>query len=149
MKYTQICGWSNIGRLPSKFINGTERHFIRIVEISTSTLFLGSNPLWVKSGNRGNLKFLNVNDHYELIFYQQMFISFLSDAKLLHVYDWYLGLIVYIKYLRSYLQKTWRGGQTSLKFCVLANQVVPRKKVENNILVWGPLHGANIGQIFL
>ena len=45
------------------------------------------NALWVKSGNRGNLKCLNVNDHYELIFYRKMLISFLSDAKLLHVYD--------------------------------------------------------------
>ena len=52
------------------------------------------NALWVKSGNRGNLKCLNVNDHYELIFYRKMLISFLSDAKLLHVYDWYLGLII-------------------------------------------------------
>ena len=43
--------------------------------------------LWVKSGNRGNLKCLNVNDHYELIFDRKMFISFLSDAKLLHVFD--------------------------------------------------------------
>ena len=46
-----------------------------------------SIALWVKSGNRGNLKCLNLNDHYELIFDRKMFISFLSDAKLLHVYD--------------------------------------------------------------
>ena len=59
-----------------------------------------------------------------------------------------LVFIIYVKYLRSYLQKTWRGGLTNLKFCVLANQLVPKKRVENNIFVRGPLHGANIGQIF-
>ena len=46
-----------------------------------------NTALWVKSGNRGNLKCLNVNDHYEFILYRKMFISFLSEAKLLHVYD--------------------------------------------------------------
>ena len=127
-----------------KFFFSTQKSLLHHV-----LLVYSATALWVKSDNRGILKCLNVNDHYKLIFYRKMFISFLSDAKLLHVYDWYLGLIIYVKYLRSYLQKTWRGGQTSLKFCVLANQVVPRKKVENNILVWGPLHGANIGQIFL
>ena len=43
--------------------------------------------LWVKGGNRGNLKCLKVNDNFALIFHQQMFISFLSDAKLPKVYD--------------------------------------------------------------
>ena len=88
-------------------------------------IFEGMNPahsaLWVKSGNRGNLKCLKLDDHFALIFHQQMFISFLSDAKLPKVYDRYLGLVIYVKYLMSYLQKTPRGGQGSLKFCVLAN----------------------------
>ena len=63
----------------------------------------------VKSGNRGNLKCLKVNNNFALIFYRKMSISFLSDAKLTKVYDWFLGLIIYIKYLRSYSWKTWRG----------------------------------------
>ena len=84
-------------------------------------LSLGITALWVKSGNRGNLKCLKVDDHFALIFHQKMFISFLSDAKLPKVYDRYLGLVIYVKYLMSYLQKTRRGGQGSLKFCVLAN----------------------------
>ena len=105
--------------------------------------------LWVKSGNRGNLKCLKVNDHYVLIFHQKMFISFLSGAKLSTFYDRYLGLIIYVKYLRSYLQKTWRGVLRSLKFCVFANKPVPRKKAENSVFLRGPLYGANIGQIFL
>ena len=45
------------------------------------------NALWVKSGNRGNLICLKVNNHFVLIFYQKNFISFLSDAKLPKVYD--------------------------------------------------------------
>ena len=40
------------------------------------------NALWVKSGNRGNLKCLKVNNHFALIFHRKIFISFLSDAKL-------------------------------------------------------------------
>ena len=40
------------------------------------------NALWVKSGNRGNLKCLKVNNHFALIFHQKSFIYFLSDAKL-------------------------------------------------------------------
>ena len=79
------------------------------------------SALWVKSGNRGNLKCWKVNDHFAPIFHQKMFISLLSDAKLPKVCDWYLGLIIYAKYLRSYLQKTRRGDLWSLKFCVLAN----------------------------
>ena len=43
-------------------------------------------------------------------FHQQIFISFLSDAKLPKVYDWFLGLIIYVKYLRSYFQKNIKGG---------------------------------------
>ena len=51
------------------------------------------NALWVKSGNRGNLKCLNVNNHFALIFHRKFFISFLSDAKLPKVYDRFLCLI--------------------------------------------------------
>ena len=43
--------------------------------------------LWVKSGNRGNLKCLKVNNNFALIFCQKFFIPFLSDAKLPKVYD--------------------------------------------------------------
>ena len=63
------------------------------------------NALWVESGNRGHLKCLKENDNFAVIFHQKMFI-FLSDAKLTRVNDRYLGLIIYVKYLRSYLQKT-------------------------------------------
>ena len=83
--------------------------------------FLDHNALWVKSGNRGNLKCLKVNNHFALIFHQKKYIYFLSDGKPPKVYDWFLGLIIHVKYLRSYLQKTWRGGLLSLKFCTLAN----------------------------
>ena len=77
-------------------------------EISTQ---LQSDPnhhiaLWVKSGDKRNLKCLKVNDNFALIFHWKIFISFLSDAKLPKVYDRFLGLIIYVKYLRSYLQKT-------------------------------------------
>ena len=61
--------------------------------------------LWVKSGNRGNLKCLKVDNNFAVIFHRKTFILFLSDAKLLKVYDRFLGLIVYVKYLRSFLQK--------------------------------------------
>ena len=43
--------------------------------------------LWVKSGNRGNLICLKVNNHFALICQRKIFISFLSDAKLPKVYD--------------------------------------------------------------
>ena len=43
--------------------------------------------LWVKSGNRGNLKCLKVNDDFALIFHRKVFISFLSDSKLPEVLD--------------------------------------------------------------
>ena len=46
-----------------------------------------SNALWVKSGNRGNLKYLKANNHFALIFYRKFFISFLSEPKLPKVYD--------------------------------------------------------------
>ena len=65
-----------------------------------------TTALWVKSGNRGNLKCLKVNNHFAVIFHRKTFILFLSDVKLLKVYDRFLGLIGYVKYLRSFLQKT-------------------------------------------
>ena len=46
-----------------------------------------ATALWVKNGNRGNLKSLKVNDNYVLIFHRKMFISFLSGAKLSTFYD--------------------------------------------------------------
>ena len=48
---------------------------------------LESIALWVKSGNRGNLKCLKVNNHFVLIFHRKIFVSFLSDAKMPKVYD--------------------------------------------------------------
>ena len=46
-----------------------------------------ATALWVKSGNRGILKCLKVNNNFELIFHRKMFIYFLGDAKLPKVYD--------------------------------------------------------------
>ena len=43
--------------------------------------------LWVKSGNRGKLICLKVNDNFALIFHQEIVISFLSDAIRPKVYD--------------------------------------------------------------
>ena len=40
-------------------------------------------------------------------------------------------------------QKTWRGCQTNLKFCTEVNYLMPRKRCQNNLLVWGPQHGQN------
>ena len=37
---------------------------------------LSDIALWVKSGNRGNLKCLKVNDYFALIFHRNIFISF-------------------------------------------------------------------------
>ena len=37
------------------------------------------NALWVKSGNRGSLKCLQVNDNFVLIFYRKFLISFLRN----------------------------------------------------------------------
>ena len=36
-----------------------------------------------------------------------------------------------VKYLLTYLQKTWTAGQINLKFCVLSNQVMLIKTLEN------------------
>ena len=48
------------------------------------------------------------------------------------ILEWIFGFIYFVKYLRNYLLKTRRGGLTNMKFCVLANQLVPKKRVENN-----------------
>ena len=53
-----------------------------------------------------------------------------------------------VKYFGIYLQKTWRAGQVILKFGVLSNEVVLRKKLENKNFTWAALLGANISQIF-
>ena len=52
------------------------------------------------------------------------------------------------KYLLTFLRKTWRAGQASLKFCVLSNQVVLRKTLENKNFACPALLWANISQIF-
>ena len=52
------------------------------------------NALWIKSGNRGNLKCWKENDHIALIVHRKNFISFLSDAKLQKLYNWFLGWTV-------------------------------------------------------
>ena len=54
-------------------------------EIKLALLLI--NALCVKSGNRGNLKCLKVNDDFALIFHRKVFISFLSDSKLPEVLD--------------------------------------------------------------
>ena len=53
-----------------------------------------------------------------------------------------------VKYFWIYLQKTWRAGQVILKFGMLSNEVVLRKKLENKNFTWAALLGANISQIF-
>ena len=46
------------------------------------------------------------------------------------------------------LAKNMKGGLINMKFGVWSNQIVPSKKVENNIFISAALHGANIFQIF-
>ena len=53
-----------------------------------------------------------------------------------------------VKYIWSYLQKTWTAGRIILKFCVLSNKVVLRKKLENNKFIQAAVLSANIFQIF-
>ena len=53
-----------------------------------------------------------------------------------------------VKYFWIYLQKTWRAGQVILKFIMLRNEVVLRKKLENKNFTLAALLGANIFQIF-
>ena len=111
--------------------------------LKTTSLHYGLSP--IEKGDIKNFKFKALL-HIQLWSKNvQTFFKWCQTPK-----SWLLILvfIIYVKYLRSYLQKTWRGGLTNLKFCVLANQLVPKKRVENNIFVRGPLHGANIGQIF-
>ena len=38
-------------------------------------------------------------------------------------------------------KKTWWGCQVNLKFCTQANYLMPRKKPQNNLFIWGPQHG--------
>ena len=52
------------------------------------------------------------------------------------------------KYLVTFLRKTWTAGRASLKFCVLSNQVVLRKTLENKNFACPALLSANISQIF-
>ena len=99
--------------------------------------------LWVKSGNRGNLKCWKVNDNFAFIFHRKTIISFLSDAKLRNVYDWFLGLIIYVKYLKSYLQKHEGGVCEVWNFvCWPISSCQEKKKIA---LFTEP---AFIGQIF-
>ena len=53
-----------------------------------------------------------------------------------------------VKYFWIFLQKTWTAGQVILKFGVLSNQVMLRKKVENKNFTWAAVLSANIFQIF-
>ena len=64
--------------------------------------------------------------------------KFMIDFGFYHIFQIFVKLFA----------NNMKGGLRSLKFCVLANQLVPSKKSENNIFLRGPLHGANIGQIF-
>ena len=84
--------------------------------------------LWVKSGNRRNLKCWQVNDHSALIFHRKVIIPFLNDAKLQNVYDWFLGLIIYVKYLRSYLQKNMKGGSEKSEILSVGQLACAEKK---------------------
>ena len=43
-----------------------------------------------------------------------------------------------VKYFWIYLQKTWRAGQVILKFGMLSNEVVLRKKLETKFLPGQP-----------
>ena len=77
--------------------------------------------LWVKQCNYKDCKVVKSKTLVRLHFSSeiiQTFFKWCQTAKSLWLI---LGLIIYTKYLRSYLQKTWRGGLISLKFCVLAN----------------------------
>ena len=47
-----------------------------------------------------------------------------------------------------YLQKTLTADWITLKFCVLSNEAVPRKKLENDNFIRAAVLGANISQIF-
>ena len=69
--------------------NSSEKVWVDFKELNSFLLGLRFPPsaLWVKSGNRGNLKCLKVNNHFALIFHPKIFISFLSDTKLPKVYD--------------------------------------------------------------
>ena len=53
-----------------------------------------------------------------------------------------------VKYLWIYLQKTWTAGRRRLKFGVLSNEIVLRKKLENKKILRAAVLCANISQIF-
>ena len=101
--------------------------YVDILAYSTHNLFT-SNALWVKSGNRGNLKCLKVNNNFAVIFHRKTFILFLSDAKLLKFYDRFLGLIVYVKYLRSFFCKNLKGGSVKSEILCVGQLARAEKK---------------------
>ena len=41
------------------------------------------------------------------------------------------------------LQKTWRAGQSTLKFCVQKVKILYRKSLENTKIIWAALHCEN------
>ena len=135
------------GKIENFFLNGvrggiSNTNFLYFT-FFREPLHYGLSP--IEKGDIKNFKFKTLL-HIQLWSKNvQTFFKWCQTPK-----SWLLILvfIIYVKYLQSYLQKTWRGGLTNLKFCVLANQLEPKKRVENNIFVRGPLHGANIGQIF-
>ena len=57
-------------------------------------------------------------------------------------------VIKLVKYLWIYLQKTWTAGRRILKFGVLSNEIVLRKKLENKKILRAAVLCANIFQIF-
>ena len=81
--------------------------------------------------------------------HQKIVISLLSDAKLQKNYDWFLGLIIYVKYLRSYLQKNMKGGSEKSEILCVGQLACAEKKRENSNFNRRPLHRANISQMFL
>ena len=75
-----LCCWA-VSTISCKYIVIKSRLDDVQTILSSSQLYVMCwNALWVKSGNRGNLKCLKVNNHFALIFYRKIFISFLSDA---------------------------------------------------------------------
>ena len=75
-------------------------------------------------------------------------IPLLADQKPPELCSKYIFYTELVKYLYTYLQKTWRAGRISLKFGVVSNQVVLRKTLENKNFVRPALLCANIYQIF-
>ena len=99
------------------------------IEIGEFKSFLLQNPvtLLIQIQNRSNLlKMMQID---------KIFVPNIFFTKL-------------VEYFWIYLQKTWRAGQVILKFGMLSNEVMLRKKPENNNFTWAALLGANISQIF-